>query len=309
MIDQRNHNTAFIAGLIAMITGVIFRVAILIDGSQSTPFFIAMILFIIGTPLIIYGFFIVIKQYERAVILRFGKKNRTSESGIIFVLPFAESALVIDTRETVKEFDSESMMTADNIPLHIDAILRYKIKEDKAADAVMNVQNFNEIVMQISQVTLRNHVGKKTLQDVLAKRTEINEEIKKELDKEVEGWGLTITGVEIRQVKIPEGLENAMSQKAQALQEKEARITYAESEEKVAETYEKIAEKYAKNPAALQLRLANMMYESVKAKGNTIILIPSDQLNSMGGSSMLAMYEALNKKNKEEDSKDKEDLK
>jgi regulator of protease activity HflC (stomatin/prohibitin superfamily) len=196
--------------------------------------------------------------------------------------PFIEIVLVVDIREKVREFKAERMLTKDNVPVTIDAILRYKIIEDRAKDAILNVENFNEMIKQVSQTTLRNNIGSSVFQDILSKREEINQHVKSIISQEAGSWGIEVTGVEVRQVIIPQELEAAMSMQAQAEREKNARITYGESEVLVAEKFQEASKVYADNPVAYALRQSNMLYESIKVQGNTIVMIPSESLNSMG---------------------------
>ena len=130
--------------------------------------------------------------------------------------PFIEIVLVVDIREKVREFKAERMLTKDNVPVTIDAILRYKIIEDRAKDAILNVENFNEMIKQVSQTTLRNNIGSSVFQDILSKREEINQHVKSIISQEAGSWGIEVTGVEVRQVIIPQELEAAMSMQAQA---------------------------------------------------------------------------------------------
>jgi len=190
--------------------------------------------------------------------------------------------LVVDIREKVREFTAERMLTKDNVPVTIDAILRYKIVEDRARDAILNVENFNEMIKQVSQTTLRNNIGSSLFQDILSKREEINLHIKSVISQEAIDWGIQVTGVEVRQVIIPRELEAAMSMQAQAEREKSARVTYGESEVLVAKKFEEASTVYSDNPVAYALRQSNMLYESIKIQGNTIVMIPSESLNSMG---------------------------
>lgn len=196
--------------------------------------------------------------------------------------PFIEIVLVVDIREKVREFKAERMLTKDNVPVTIDAILRYKIIEDRAKDAILNVENFNEMIKQVSQTTLRNNIGSSVFQDILSKREEINQHVKSIISQEAGSWGIEVTGVEVRQVIIPQELEAAMSMQAQAEREKNARITYGESEVLVAKKFQEASKVYADNPVAYALRQSNMLYESIKVQGNTIVMIPSESLNSMG---------------------------
>jgi len=237
---------------------------------------------VLGISLIISAFLMIIKQYERAIILRLGKYQRQVGPGVQTRLPFADNILVVDVREKVSEFKAERMLTKDNVPVTIDAILRYKIIEDRAKDAILNVENFNQMIQQVSQTTLRNNIGSSVFQDVLSKREEINQHVKTIIASEASSWGIEVTGVEIRQVIIPQELESAMSMQAQAEREKNARVTYGESEVLVAKRFEEASRVYSENPVAYALRQSNMLYESIKVQGNTIVMIPSESLNSLG---------------------------
>ena len=262
-------------GIIAVVIGIII-------GSSLDNLAVSIIFTILGIISIIASFLFIIKQYERSIILRLGKYNRQVGPGMRTRFPFIEIVLVVDIREKVREFKAERMLTKDNVPVTIDAILRYKIIEDRAKDAILNVENFNEMIKQVSQTTLRNNIGSSVFQDILSNREEINQHVKSIISQEAGSWGIEVTGVEIRQVIIPQELEAAMSMQAQAGREKNARITYSESEVVVAEKFQEASKVYADNPVAYALRQSNMLYESIKVQGNTIVIIPSESLNSMG---------------------------
>ena len=262
-------------GIIAVVIGIII-------GSSLDNLAVSIILAILGIISMIASFLFIIKQYERSIILRLGKYNRQVGPGMRTRFPFIEIVLVVDIREKVREFKAERMLTKDNVPVTIDAILRYKIIEDRAKDAILNVENFNEMIKQVSQTTLRNNIGSSVFQDILSKREEINQHVKSIISQEAGSWGIEVTGVEVRQVIIPQELEAAMSMQAQAEREKNARITYGESEVLVAKKFQEASKVYADNPVAYALRQSNMLYESIKVQGNTIVMIPSESLNSMG---------------------------
>jgi uncharacterized glyoxalase superfamily protein PhnB len=264
-----------VLGIIAVVIGIII-------GSSLDNLAVSIIFAILGIISIIASFLFIIKQYERSIILRLGKYNRQVGPGMRTRFPFIEIVLVVDIREKVREFKAERMLTKDNVPVTIDAILRYKIIEDRAKDAILNVENFNEMIKQVSQTTLRNNIGSSVFQDILSKREEINQHVKSIISQEAGSWGIEVTGVEVRQVIIPQELEAAMSMQAQAEREKNARITYGESEVLVAKKFQEASKVYADNPVAYALRQSNMLYESIKVQGNTIVMIPSESLNSMG---------------------------
>ena len=275
IVNQKGSGSHVIAGLIILIVGIALGLSIENDA-------VVYAAIVIGLAVIISAFLMIIKQYERAIILRLGKYQRQVGPGVQSRIPFADSILVVDVREKVREFKAERMLTKDNVPVTIDAILRYRIIEERARDAVLNVENFNQMIQQVSQTTLRNNIGSSVFQDILSKREEVNQHIKTVIAGEASNWGIEVTGVEIRQVIIPQELEAAMSMQAQAEREKNARVTYGESEVLVAKNFEEASKVYENNPVAYALRQSNMLYESIKVQGNTIVMIPSESLNSMG---------------------------
>lgn len=300
LVKQKGSGYHVILGILILLIGI--GIGSAIDNKSIIYGSIAL-----GVSIIISAFLMIIKQYERAVILRLGKYQRQVGPGVQTRLPFADNILVVDIREKVSEFKAERMLTKDNVPVTIDAILRYKIIDERAKDAILNVENFNQMIQQVSQTTLRNNIGSSLFQDVLSKREEINQHVKTVISGEASNWGMEVTGVEIRQVIIPQELESAMSMQAQAEREKSARVTYGESEVLVAEQFEKAARVYADNPVAYALRQSNMLYESIKVQGTTIIMVPSESLNSMGFGNLgttIAYLESTKKAVAQQKSKD-----
>ncbi|MDE1838890.1 MAG: slipin family protein [Thaumarchaeota archaeon] len=300
LVKQKGSGYHVIIGVLVLIVGLAI-------GMATSNNLVTYGTLVIGISLIISAFLMIINQYERAVILRLGKYQRQVGPGIQTRLPFADNILVIDIREKVSEFKAERMLTKDNVPVTIDAILRYKIIDERAKDAILNVENFNQMIQQVSQTTLRNNIGSSQFQDVLSKREEINQHVKTIISAEASSWGIEVTGVEIRQVIIPQELESAMSMQAQAEREKNARVTYGESEILVAKKFEEAARVYADNPVAYALRQSNMLYESIKVQGNTIVMIPSESLNAMGFGNLgttIAYLESTKKAVAQQKSKD-----
>jgi regulator of protease activity HflC (stomatin/prohibitin superfamily) len=164
-------------------SGILFilGVSLLIIGFGTTFYFmndtLIILVLLTGIILIIFSFIYIIKQYERSIILRLGKYHKQISPGINYRIPIIDNVLVIDIRERVREFKAERMLTKDNVPVTIDAILRYKIIEDRTNDAILNVENFNEMIQQVSQTTLRNNIGSSLFQDILSKREEIKQVI------------------------------------------------------------------------------------------------------------------------------------
>jgi regulator of protease activity HflC (stomatin/prohibitin superfamily) len=275
LVSQKGSGAHVVAGIIILVIGL--GAASALESPE-----LAYVVAAVGIGVIISAFLMIIKQYERAIILRLGKFQRQVGPGVQTRIPFVDSILVVDIREKVREFTAERMLTKDNVPVTIDAILRYRIIEDRAKDSILNVENFNDMIQQVSQTTLRNNIGASVFQDILSKREEVNLHIKAIIANEASNWGIEVTGVEIRQVAIPKELEDAMSMQAQAEREKQARVTYGESEVLVAKQFEEASKVYTENPVAYALRQSNMLYESIKVQGNTIVMVPSESLNSMG---------------------------
>jgi hypothetical protein len=275
IVSQKGSGAYVILGILVIILGFGF-------GKTVKSELVLYLSLIAGIAIIISSFLMIIRQYERAIILRLGKYQRQVGPGIQTRIPFTDNILVVDIRERVREFKAERMLTKDNVPVTIDAILRYRIIETRSKDAIINVQNFNDMIQQVSQTTLRNNIGSAIFQDILSKREEINHNVRDIISDESGNWGVQVTGVEIRQVIIPQELESAMSMQAQAEREKNARVTFGESEVLVAKRFEEASKVYADNPVAYALRQSNMLYESIKVQGNTIVLVPSKTLNSMG---------------------------
>ncbi|MGI0027890.1 MAG: SPFH domain-containing protein [Nitrosopumilaceae archaeon] len=299
-VKQKGSGYHVILGILILIIGM--GIGFATDNNFMTYGSLAL-----GIAVIISSFLMIIKQYERALILRLGKYQRQAGPGVQTRLPFIDNILVVDVREKVSEFKAERMLTKDNVPVTIDAILRYKIIEERAKDAILNVENFNQMIQQVSQTTLRNNIGSSLFQDVLSKREEINQHVKTIIASEASNWGIEVTGVEIRQVIIPQELESAMSMQAQAEREKSARVTYGESEVLVAKQFQEAAKVYADNPVAYALRQSNMLYESIKVQGNTIVMIPSESLNAMGFGNLgttIAYLESTKKAVAQQKSKD-----
>jgi regulator of protease activity HflC (stomatin/prohibitin superfamily) len=275
LVNQKGSGAHVVVGLIILIVGVALGLSI---GSDA----IVYAAIVLGLAIIISSFLMIVKQYERAIILRLGRYQKQVGPGVQTRIPFMDSILVVDVREKVREFKAERMLTKDNVPVTIDAILRYRIVEERARDAILNVENFNDMIQQVSQTTLRNNIGSSAFQDILSKREDINQHVKTIIAQEASNWGVEVTGVEIRQVIIPQELEAAMSMEAQAEREKNARVKYGESEVQVAKQFQEASKVYENNPVAYALRQSNMLYESIKVQGNTIVMIPSESLNSMG---------------------------
>jgi regulator of protease activity HflC (stomatin/prohibitin superfamily) len=219
-------------------------------------------------------------QWERAVVLRFGKFRGLKKSGLFMVVPVIDKvAQFVDQRIRVTDFTAETTLTADTVPVNVDAIAFWMVWD--AQKAVLEVEHFDEAVVLSAQTALRNAIGKNDLAVLLSERDRLGQEIQQLLDEKTNAWGVTTQAVEIRDIIIPKGLEDAMSRQAQAERERQSRIILGTAETEIAEKFAKASEHYRDNAVALHLRAMNMVYEGLRQKGSMII-VPSTAVETMG---------------------------
>ena len=220
-------------------------------------------------------------EWEKGVLLRLGKFKRVLEPGITWVIPGLDIiAANVDMRVRTTSFSAEKALTGDTVPVDVDAVLFWVVFEAKRA--ILEVEQYEETINWISQTTLRDIIGRSDLSKLISDREGLDQELQSILDAKTGEWGITVQSVEIRDVKIPASLEDAMSRKAQAAREKEARIILSESEAEVARQMKAASQVYESDPTSLQLRMMNMTYESVKEKG-ALMVVPSSMQDSLGG--------------------------
>ncbi len=220
-----------------------------------------------------------IDQWERGVLLRLGRFRRVLAPGISWVIPGVDQIVsAIDMRIRSTSFSAEKTLTRDTVPVNVDAVLFWVVTDAKKA--VLEIKHFETTISWAAQTTLRDVIGKTELVRMISDRQALDDELLAIIDAKTSEWGITVQSVEIRDVRIPTELEDAMSRKAQADREKEARVILAQSELLVAEQMEKASEVYRDNPTALKIRAMNMTYESIKERGS-LLVIPSTMAESM----------------------------
>src|SRR5260221_134542 len=220
------------------------------------------------------------KQWERAVVLHLGKFQGLRGPGLFYVVPFIDTVSSwIDQRVVTTSFAAEETLTLDTVPVNVDAVLFWLVYD--AEKAALEVQDYAAAVSWAAQTALRDIIGRTSLTDLLRGRERIEEELQKLIDARSNPWGVTVQSVEMRDVVIPESLQDAMSREAQASREKAARVILGQAEEEIAHSFAKAAESYHNNPTALHLRAMNMLYEGLKEKG-ALMLVPSSAVESMG---------------------------
>lgn len=232
----------------------------------------------------------VTREWERALILRFGKFHKLKGPGLFIIMPFIDTVnKIVDLRIRSTDFAAETTLTKDSVPVTVDALAFWMVWDGEKA--ILEVENYIDAVILSAQAALRDAIGKITLSVLLEKREEIGEKIRKVVDRKTNEWGITIQSVEITEIIIPTHLQDVMSKKAQAEREKESRIILGEAEIELAKKLKNAAEIYHENEIAIKLRELNILLEGFKA-GNSMFMIPST-LSDSANSLNLAGAEAL----------------
>lgn len=242
----------------------------------------------------------VIKEWERAPVLRLGRYVGLKGPGIIYIIPLIDRIpCKVSLRIQTIPFSSEQTLTKDNVPVNVDAVMYVKVIDPEKA--ILNIENYYQASLWAAQTTLREVIGRIELQELLSHREMVGQELRKIIDEKTEEWGIKVISVEIKDVIIPQILQDAMSRQAQAERERQARITLAKAEWQAAELMIKAAQLYEKNKTALLLRWMNMIYEIGQQPGtNTLIFVPSNipEVGPSIGILGLKSIEELTKKDK-----------
>jgi regulator of protease activity HflC (stomatin/prohibitin superfamily) len=221
----------------------------------------------------------VASQWEKAVVLRFGKFHALKGPGLFWIVPLMDTiASWIDHRVMVTPFNAEKTLTKDTVPVDVDAVLFWMVWD--AAKAALEVENYRAANTWAAQTALREVIGQMSLADILIGRAKMDADLQKIIDERTTPWGITVQSVEIRDVIIPQDLEDAMSRQAQAERERQARVILGESEKQIAHSFAEASKAYINNPTALHLRAMNMLFEGLKEKG-ALVIVPSSAVESM----------------------------
>jgi regulator of protease activity HflC (stomatin/prohibitin superfamily) len=218
-------------------------------------------------------------QWDKAVILRLGHFHSLRGPGLFFIIPIIDAIPYwIDTRVITTAFKAEKTLTKDTVPVDVDAVLFWKVVDPKRA--ALDVADYRSAISWASQTALRDVIGKTMLSDMLEGRDKISDLLQKIIDERTEPWGINVISVEVKDVLIPSGLEDAMSMQAQAERERQARVILGDAERQIAEKFAEAGKTYDHNPVAFHLRAMNMLYEGLK-KNATIVIVPSSAVESM----------------------------
>jgi len=222
----------------------------------------------------------VANQWERAVVLRFGRFVGLKGPGLFILIPIVdEISQLVDQRVRVTDVSAESALTKDTVPVNVDAIVFWTVWD--AQKAVLEVADFLDAIALSAQTALRETIGRHMLAEMITEREQLGKQLQAILDEKTNPWGITVQSVEIRDVKIPPGLEDAMSRQAQAERERQARIILGTAETEISARFVEAGDAYKDHPLALHLRAMNMLYEAIKEKGSMVI-VPSSAVETMG---------------------------
>jgi regulator of protease activity HflC (stomatin/prohibitin superfamily) len=255
------------------------------------PLAVTIVLVVVGVFL---GYSIkMAQQWERAVVLRVGKLHGVKGPGLFILVPIIDQvAMWIDQRIRTTEVNAEQALTKDTVPVNVDAIVFWMVHD--AERAALEIADYSSAVQRVAQTSLREMIGSSVLSDLLSERKEADATLKDVIGGKTAEWGVTVNSVEIRDVAIPTNLQDAMSRQAQAEREKQARVILGSAEEEIAQKFVNAAKLYAQSPEALQLRAMNIIYETTKERGATI-LMPTSMVDAMNpGAAAFALNMAKN---------------
>jgi regulator of protease activity HflC (stomatin/prohibitin superfamily) len=234
--------------------------------------------------LVIFAFYIlfalkVADQWEKMIVLRLGKFQGLKGPGAFWIYPIIDNvARVIDHRVMVTPFNAEKTLTRDTVPVDVDAVLFWLVWD--AEKAALEVENYRQAIAWAAQTALREIIGQMNLADILIGRAKMDADLQRIIDERTTPWGVTVQSVEIRDIIIPKGLEDAMSRQAQAERERQARVILGESEKQIAHSFAEASLAYINNPTALHLRAMNMLFEGLKDRG-ALVIVPSSAVETM----------------------------
>ena len=272
-----------ISGVAGTVFGILLAItilgAILMDGRVPD---VLIGLFVVAVMLLATYVLFALKvasQWEKAVVLRLGKFHGLRGPGVFWIIPIIDTTPSwIDHRVMVTPFSAEKTLTKDTVPVDVDAVLFWVVWD--AEKAALEVKDYQTAIAWAAQTALRDIIGRMMLADILVGRSAIDEELQHIIDERTTPWGVTVNSVEIRDIVIPQDLEDAMSRQAQAERERQARVILGESEKQIAASFAEAAQAYIDNPTALHLRAMNMLFEGLKEKG-ALVIVPSSAVDTM----------------------------
>ena len=263
---------------------ITFAIALVVGGIGAAAIAILHLMVpgavLIALAVIVLAALKMARQWEQAIILRAGKFHAIKGPGLFGIIPILDTVTaLIDTRLRTTQFIAEQTLTRDTVPVDVDAIIFWLVTDVKRA--ALEVASYEQAVAWAAQTSLREMIGAADLAMLLSNRKVADEELRNSIEAKTADWGIRVRSVEVRDVRIPVALQDAMSRQAQAERERQARVILSTAEAEIADKFAEAAKIYADNPVALHLRGMNMLYESVKERGSSTIIVPSSAVDSM----------------------------
>lgn len=289
---KKTYSNVRINGVAIAASTTIFLLAVLLaivlDTAGQPDSVIAAPFVLLGLAALYVLFAIqVASHWEKVVVLRFGRFYKLAGPGMFWIIPVIDTiANWIDHRVMVTPFNAEKTLTKDTVPVDVDAVLFWVVWD--AEKAALEVADYRAAIGWASQTALREIIGQMELADILVGRAKMDEDLQKIIDERTTPWGISVQSVEIRDVIIPQALEDAMSRQAQAERERQARVILGESEKQIAESFADASKAYQGNPTALHLRAMNMLFEGLKERG-AMVIVPSSAVDTMNLGAMSGM--------------------
>lgn len=284
IFKKQTKDDQHISNIAGMIFGILLAIAVAgaaFMDSRSVPdlwngLFVGVLTLV--AVYILFGLKVA-SQWEKAVVLRLGKFHALRGPGVFWIVPIIDAIPSwIDHRVMVTPFSAEKTLTKDTVPVDVDAVLFWVVWD--AEKAALEVKDYQSAIAWAAQTALRDIIGRMMLADILVGRSAIDEELQHIIDERTTPWGVTVNSVEIRDIVIPQDLEDAMSRQAQAERERQARVILGESEKQIAASFSEASQAYVNNPTALHLRAMNMLFEGLKEKG-ALVIVPSSAVDTM----------------------------
>ena len=276
-----------------VLSALVMASATLVFAFGATRHIVA--LYYVGAVLIVIGALIpsalkMANQWERAVVLRLGRLQSISGPGLFWIIPVIDQvAYWLDQRIQTTEFNAQQALSKDTVPVNIDAVIFWQVHDTERA--ALEITDYRRAITQVAETSLREMVGSSMLSTLLAERKQSDEALREVIGRKTGDWGIGVISVEIRDIGVPAALQDAMSRQAQAERERLARVALAQAEQEVAIKFVEAADIYGRSPAAMQLRAMNIIYETTKERGTTI-LIPTSMVDSMNPGGLLGVVQA-----------------
>lgn len=247
------------------------------------PYFLQFVTFsVILLVVLLYFTIKILREYQRGVVFTLGRFDKVKGPGMIILIPFVQQMVRVDLRTVVMDVPTQDVISHDNVSVRVNAVVYYRVIDPEKA--IIAVEHFMDATSQLAQTTLRSVLGKHELDEILAERDKLNEDIQKILDRQTDGWGIKVSNVEIKHVDLDESMIRAIAKQAEAERQRRAKVIHAEGEQQAAQKLVEAAEKLSESANAIQLRYLQTLGEIAGEKNSTIVFpVPIDTLKSLFG--------------------------